>query len=65
MTSTDSTETTIRTSAVNTSALRGKITFKDAEIKGTKLPTNKQVIRWMKYYQQFENLNQWESSEIY
>ena len=33
----------------------GKITPDDAILKGAKLPTNKQVIRWMKYHQQFKS----------
>jgi len=41
--------TSTRTSAYNISG--GKITSDDAILKGAKLPTNKQVIRCMKYHQ--------------
>ena len=41
-----------------------KITSDDAILKRAKLPTNLQVIRCMKYHQQFENLNQWDSAEV-
>lgn len=55
--------TATRTSDIDFSILGGKITPDDAVLKGLKLPTNKQVIRCMKYHQQFEDLNQWESAE--
>ena len=54
--------TATRASASNITG--GKITSDDAILKGAKLPTNLQVIRCMKYHQQFENLNQWDSAEV-
>ena len=54
--------TATRASASNITG--GKITSDDAILKGAKLPTNLQVIRCMKYDQQFENLNQWDSAEV-
>ena len=35
----------------------------DEVLKGSKLPTNRQVIQCMKFHQQFKNLNQWETAE--
>ena len=54
--------TATRASASNITG--GKITSDDAILKRAKLPTNLQVIRCMKYHQQFENLNQWDSAEV-
>ena len=55
--------TSTRALYIDNNKLGGKISPDDAVLKGAKLPTNKQVIRCMKYHQHFENLSQWESAE--
>ena len=55
--------TSTRSTAIFDNILGGKITVDDEVLKGSKLPTNKQVIRCMKFYQQFKKLSQWKSAE--
>ena len=55
--------TSTRATAIFDNIFGGNITVDDEVLEESKLPTNRQVIRCMKFHRQLKNLNQWESAE--